>query len=196
MPLAAQGVGRGSARRGAGRARDAAARSPGVAGDAEGDGDLGDADGADDAGEGAAEADDAPVGADGRYQGLVRGRDPADAEPLIARVGGAGAPRPDGPGGGPGAGFMRGLLGAGLADVRPPLAAAGGGLFHGAVAGGAWGLDAGAPGPGTMAAGGASLLGTMGILPPGMVAPVGATPGGYGGYAGGLGGIAAALSEG
>eukprot|EP00973_Karenia_brevis_P036842 5076473-Karenia_brevis.AAC.1 len=91
---------------------------------------------------------------------------------------------------------MRGLLGAGLADVRPPLAAAGGAPFHGPVAGGALGHDAGAAGPGALAAGGAPLLGPMGILPPGLVAPAGATPVGYGGYFGGLGGIAAGLSEG
>eukprot|EP00973_Karenia_brevis_P035208 4858309-Karenia_brevis.AAC.1 len=36
----------------------------------------------------------------------------------------------------------------------------------------------------------------MGLLPPGLVAPTGATPVGYGGYYGGLGGIAAGLSEG
>eukprot|EP00973_Karenia_brevis_P049604 6883944-Karenia_brevis.AAC.1 len=47
-----------------------------------------------------------------------------------------------------------------------------------------------------MAAGGASLLGTMGTLPSGTVAPVGATPVVCEGYAGGFGGIAAVLSEG
>eukprot|EP00973_Karenia_brevis_P045817 6345520-Karenia_brevis.AAC.1 len=64
MSLAARGAGQWAARRGAGRARDAAARGPGVARNAKGDDVSGDADGVvvitDDAGGGAAEADVAP----------------------------------------------------------------------------------------------------------------------------------------
>eukprot|EP00973_Karenia_brevis_P071996 10003160-Karenia_brevis.AAC.1 len=44
--------------------------------------------------------------------------------------------------------------------------------------------------------GGAPLVGPMGMLPLGIVAPAGAAPAGYGGYSGSLRGMAASMSEG